>query len=76
MIETFHQENKNRKLNVSGQDERELEEALQKSLQEYNEKNKGADDDDDESAPMVGTILNNKNKGPQKEEKKFQAFKG
>lgn len=33
-IETFHKNNKNQKLNVSGQDERELEQALQKSLQE------------------------------------------
>ena len=31
-IETFHNNNKNHKLNVSGQDERELEAALQKSL--------------------------------------------
>lgn len=31
-IEKFHKDNKNRKLNVSGADERELEAALQKSL--------------------------------------------
>ena len=33
-IETFHKNNKNHKLNVSGQDERELEAQLQKHLKE------------------------------------------
>jgi hypothetical protein len=37
-IEKYHKENKNRKLNASGADERELEEALQRSLQEMREK--------------------------------------
>jgi ataxin-3 len=37
-IEKFHKDNKNRKLNMSGADERELEEALKKSLLEYNKK--------------------------------------
>ena len=37
-IEKYHKDNKNRKLNVSGADERELEEALQRSLKEFNEK--------------------------------------
>ena len=40
-IETFHKNNKNHKLNVSGQDERELEAALQKSLKEMGNENKG-----------------------------------
>lgn len=31
-INKFHQDNKNRKLNMSGADERELEEALKRSL--------------------------------------------
>lgn len=37
-IEKCHKDNKNRKLNVSGVDERELEEALQRSLKEFNDK--------------------------------------
>ena len=41
MVEQFHKDNKNRKLNTSGADERELEAALQKSLQEMKEKEKG-----------------------------------
>ena len=36
-IEDFHKANKNVKLNVSGQDERELEAALKKSLAENGE---------------------------------------
>lgn len=51
-IEKHHQDNKNRKLNVQGADERELEEALQKSLKEYNEANP------DEGGSGVGTVLN------------------
>lgn len=34
-IEKAHKDNKNRKLNVGGADERELEEALQRSLKDY-----------------------------------------
>jgi phosphotransferase system HPr-like phosphotransfer protein len=36
-IEDFHKANKNVKLNVSGQDERELEAALKKSMAENGE---------------------------------------
>ena len=55
-IEKAHKDNKNKKLNFSGADERELEEALQKSLQDYNSNQKSNNDDED--APGVGTILN------------------
>ena len=41
---------------MSGADERELEEALQKSLKEYNEKNKP--NDDEEEGTFAGTALN------------------
>lgn len=72
-IEKYQKENKNRGLNAGGADERELEEALQKSLKEFKEKNPNDDEDD---APSVGTILNKK-KGVKEEEKnKFEAFKG
>lgn len=55
---------------MSGQDERELEEALQRSLKDMG----GSGNGNDDSAPMVGTVLN---KGAEKEEqKKFQAFTG
>ncbi|TNV78717.1 hypothetical protein FGO68_gene7487 [Halteria grandinella] len=79
-VEQFHKDNKNRKLNTSGADERELEAALQKSLQEMKEKEQmqhksHGDDDDDEGGHMVGTVLNG-GKGQQKEEKKFVAFQG
>lgn len=53
-IEKYHKDNKNRKLNVSGADERELEEALQRSLKEYKEQNK----EDDDEPGGVGTVLN------------------
>lgn len=33
-IDKYHKDNKNRKLNAGGADERELEEALQRSLKE------------------------------------------
>jgi hypothetical protein len=33
-IANYHKENKNRKLNAGGADERELEEALQRSLKD------------------------------------------
>lgn len=58
----YYNENKNRKLNVSGQDERELEEALKRSLAEM--KAKGED--------VEGMPEENK----QEEEPKFQAFTG
>jgi hypothetical protein len=38
VVEKFHKDNKNRKLNTSGADERELEEALQRSLQDMKAK--------------------------------------
>lgn len=38
-INKFHQENKNKKLNMTGADERELEEALKRSLQDYKAQN-------------------------------------
>lgn len=61
---------------MSGQDERELEEALQRSLKENYKEGQGQGDDDD--APMVGTVLNRRaGAGAKKEEeKKFNAFTG
>lgn len=69
---------KGRGLNAGGADERELEEALQRSLQEMKEKegNRGGGNDSDEDAPGVGTVLNRGKAKQQEEEKKFQAFKG
>lgn len=55
-IEKSHKDNKNRKLNVGGNDERELDEALERSLKE-NYKEGGGDD----GAPGVGTVLNKGN---------------
>jgi len=62
-IAKHHKENKNRKLNAGGADERELEEALQRSLKDMGGV-QGGKDDPDASAP-VGTILNGA-KGAQK----------
>lgn len=81
MIENYHKDMKNRKLNTSGADERELEEALQRSLKDMKDKDQfdtGNNQGDDEGAPSVGTILNAKAGGGkgQEEAKKFQAFKG
>ena len=53
-IEKQHKDNKNRKLNVGGADERELEEALQRSLKENYKEDGGGED----GAPGVGTVLN------------------
>jgi hypothetical protein len=58
VIEKFHKENKNRKLNAGGADERELEEALQRSLKDMGGVQGGKDDPNGEGAPGVGTILN------------------
>ena len=72
-IEKHHKDNKNRKLNVGGADERELEEALQRSLKENYKEDGG-----EAGAPGgVGTVLNKgAAAGPGQEEKKFEAFKG
>lgn len=40
-IEKQHKDNKNRKLNASGADERELEEALQRSLKDIKKEEAG-----------------------------------
>ena len=74
-IAKYHKDNKNRKLNAGGADERELEEALQRSLKDMGGV-QGGKDDPDASAP-VGTVLNG-GKGTQQkqEENKFQAFAG
>ena len=53
-IDTHHKDAKNRKLNVGGADERELDEALQRSLKENYKEDAGGDD----GAPGVGTVLN------------------
>ena len=61
LIEKHHRENKNRKLNAGGADERELEEALQRSLKDMGGVQGGKDDpnaDHGGGAPGVGTILN------------------
>ena len=55
-IEKHSKDQKNRKLNAGGNDERELEEALQRSLKDYEKTNNN--NNDDEGAPGVGTILN------------------
>jgi len=60
-IAKYHKDNKNRKLNAGGADERELEEALQRSLKEMG----GADDASAGAPPLVGQTLNGK------EESKF-----
>jgi len=47
-IEAYHKDNKNRKLNTGGADERELEEALKRSMQDMKDKDqyeKFADED-------------------------------
>ena len=79
-IAKHHKDNKNRKLNAGGADERELEEALQRSLKEMGGVQGGKDDPDNAegSAAPVGTILNGGGKGGQQkqEENKFQAFAG
>ena len=54
-IEKYNKDNKNRKLNTGGADERELEEALQRSLKEMGGVQGGKDDTE---APGFGTILN------------------
>lgn len=64
-IEKYHRENKGRGLNAGGADERELEEALKKSLQDSEEREHGG----------VGTILNG-GKGGENKAPSFQAFKG
>ncbi len=66
-IEKHHKDNKNRKLNMSGADERELEEALQRSLKDQ----KNNQNDDEEESQGVGTVLNKKD-----DANKFQAFTG
>jgi len=74
-IAKYHKDNKNRQLNAGGADERELEEALQRSLKDMGGV-QGGKDDPEASAP-VGTVLNG-GKGTQQkqEENKFQAFAG
>ena len=66
-IEKYHKDNKNRKLNTGGADERELEEALQRSLKEMGGVQGGKDD----SAPGVGTVLNGGSQQKKEEESKF-----
>lgn len=66
-IEKHHKDNKNRKLNTGGADERELEEALQRSLKDMGGVQGGKDDQ--ESAPGVGTVLNAGQKKEQEENK-------
>lgn len=70
-----HKDNKNRKLNVGGADERELEEALQRSLKDYKDQNKGNNDDDEEGGGMVGTVLNRRAQ-PEEHKNNFKAFGG
>jgi hypothetical protein len=75
-IERLSKDTKNRKLNAGGADERELEEALQRSLKDIRKEEGGrAGDDEDEGAPSVGTILNG-GKAPQGAKPSFEAFKG
>jgi len=57
-IEKYHKDNKNRKLNTGGADERELEEALQRSLKEMGGVQGGKDDNEGSGAPGFGTVLN------------------
>jgi hypothetical protein len=66
-VEKHHKENKNRKLNAGGADERELEEALQRSLKDMGGVQGGKDDPDAAAGP-VGTVLNG---GKKQEENKF-----
>jgi hypothetical protein len=54
-IEQFHKNDKNKKLNVSGQAERELKKQLDEHLRK-----EGGGGGDDESAPMVGHVFNGK----------------
>ena len=69
-IEAYHKDNKNRKLNTGGADERELEEALKRSMQDMKDKDQYERFGDDGAAP--GSVLN---KG-QPAQPKFEAFKG
>ena len=72
-IEKHHKDNKNRKLNMSGADERELEEALQRSLKDFADQKaqeKPNDDDEEGESGGVGTVLN------KKQENNFKAFGG
>lgn len=72
-IEAYHKDNKNRKLNTGGADERELEEALKRSMQDMKDKDQYEKLGDD-GAPSVGSVLN---KGAAAQDKpKFEAFKG
>jgi hypothetical protein len=75
-IQNAHKDNKNRGLNAGGADERELEEALQRSLADAKEQSKKNMDDDEEDGKMVGTVLNRKNNKQEDEKNKFQAFSG
>mmetsp|Transcript_4604 Transcript_4604/g.4325 ORF Transcript_4604/g.4325 Transcript_4604/m.4325 type:complete len:97 (+) Transcript_4604:235-525(+) len=68
-IEKSSQENKNRKLNMGGTDEREMEEAMQRSLKDYNDQQQKLKEENGEDAPGVGTVLN-------KKEDNFIAFQG
>jgi hypothetical protein len=83
-VDLFHKDNKNRKLNTSGADERELEEALKRSLQDMKDKDhfqkypggaSGNQEDGDDGAPSVGTVLNG-GKGGAPAKPAFEAFKG
>lgn len=60
---------------MSGADERELEEALQRSLKDYQDQNQQNRDDDD-AEPAVGTVLNRGKKSEDDGGNKFQAFSG
>ena len=68
-IASYHKDNKNRKLNVGGADERELDEALQRSLKDMGR--------EDEEGAFVGTVLNKGAGGAGEEAKNnFKAFGG
>ena len=57
-LDTYHKNNKNHKLNVSGQDERELDAALERSLKEMGEegqlKNKAAEPEEPKFKAFTG----------------------